>query len=657
MFLKKAIKNCYFRVKKTKLMLSPLELSDRKLLRILNKNNKKGVVQYFRERKKPNFFINFSERDKIIGLFRKEVPEELENIIKNADEICEHKFDLLGSGKVNLGEKISWHCDFKSGHCWDPKTFYLDIKYGDKKGVDVKVPWELSRFQHLAVLGEAYWLTGNEKYPKEFIEQVKDWIESNPPQYGVNWKCTMDVAIRVCNWILGYYFFKESEEITDEFLINFLKSLLLHGKYIERNLEYSEKLTSNHYLSDIVGLVYLGIFFKDTKEGEKWLDFGVKELKKEMKKQVYSDGCDFEASTCYHRLVLELFFFSTLLIVINDKDFRGENYREITEKIFGEEYTKRLYKMFEAVLYLLKPNGRMPQIGDNDNGRLHIFAKREVLDMRYLLTFGAIFFKEPKFKIREFGFSEDALWIFGEKGYNIWRNLRENNLKHIKTKAFPDAGWYVIRNNKDYCLISCGPNGQNGNGGHCHNDKLSFELMIDGKDIIVDPGTYVYTSYPEWRNKFRSTTFHNTIMVDGQEQNRFIENNLFSLRNDAKCKCLDFGEDDGKIWFEGEHYGYEDKIKVIHKRKLIFSKKRKIIDIKDEITKKLGIQKYFQNFIFHPSIQKEDLKVSSFSGTKSEIYEAFYSSEYGKKRKTYAIRVFGSHTKIWKKGDKINIFI
>lgn len=97
-----------------------------------------------------------------------------------------------------------------------------------------------------------------------------------------------------------------------------------------------------------------------------------------MFKQVYPDGTDFEASTCYHRLVLELFFYSTFFAVQNEK-YKVENekkdllssaddYKTIAEDIFGKDHVDRLYKMFDAVLYLLKPNGRMPQIGDNDNG-------------------------------------------------------------------------------------------------------------------------------------------------------------------------------------------------------------------------------------------------------------------------------------------------
>ena len=55
------------------------------------------------------------------------------------------------------------------------------------KGVDVKVPWELSRFQHLNILGQAYVLTRDNKYAEEFADQITDWIKNNPVCFGVNW--------------------------------------------------------------------------------------------------------------------------------------------------------------------------------------------------------------------------------------------------------------------------------------------------------------------------------------------------------------------------------------------------------------------------------------------------------------------------------------
>ncbi|MBA7465678.1 hypothetical protein ES707_00848 [subsurface metagenome] len=584
----------------------------------------KKIADYFRKREEPRCLIDFMNKEEITRVLKTHYPELAGNIISEADRICDGIFSIMGSGDKRL-ERIDWHLDFKSGYRWNPKKYYKDIEIPYGKA-DIKVPKELSRFQHLSILGEAYCLTNDEKYAKEFVNQVSNWINNNQPKFGVNWQCTMDVAIRACNWILGYYYFKGSSEITNKFVLKLLKSLYHHGRHIMKNLEYGE-ITSNHYISDIVGLVYLGMMFPEFKGAKGWRNFGIKELINEMKKQVYPDGCDFEASTCYHRLVLELFFFSTLLVVINDSGFTGENLKEITEKIFGKKYTEKLYKMFEAVLYLLKPNGKMTQIGDNDSGQLFKLHPREVLDMRYLLVLGAIFFKEPKFKIKEFGFCEDALWIFGEGGYRVWQDLEENSVANIGSKAFPDAGWYVMRHDRNYCIISCGPNGQNGNGGHAHNDKLSFELCIDGKDVIVDPGTYVYTPEPDARNRFRGTAYHNTVMVDGEEQNKFEENNLFWMGNDALPRCLKWETGDEVDVFVGEHYGYKGLSQpVVHEREIKFHKKEGKLDIVDKFKGKRKHNLEW-NFILSPRFNQE-LKINSDKLLWHKD-SASYSSEYG----------------------------
>ena len=603
------------------------------------------VKKYFCERKQPRFLVDISKRRSIVSLIYQHFPSIPDKITAEADKICEHIFDLLGSGPVEVcygmkakgfeghsydtqicrGEltpihnsqftihnyqPIDWHIDFKSGYRWNPNRYYKAIRYGHTVvGADIKIPWELSRFQHLTILGEAYFFSKNEKYVKESVNQITDWIENNPPKFGVNWACTMDVAIRACNWLLAWGLFRDSPLISNEFIIKFVKSLFQHGRHIKNNLEYSETLTSNHYLSDVVGLVYLGVLVPEFKESKKWKNFGIEELKKEMKKQVYPDGVDFEASTCYHRLVLELFFYAAFLVIVNDKNFKEDNFIEVGNEIFGEEYIQRLYKMFEFVLHALKPNGGMPQIGDNDNGRLHIFTNREVLDMRYLLILGAIFFKEPRFKIKELGFCEEALWVFGEKGHKIWQGLKESCLKDINSRAFPDAGWYVMRSDKDYMFVSCGPNGQNGNGGHCHNDKLSFELCVDGKDFIVDPGTYVYTGHSDWRNKFRSTARHNTLVIDGKEQNRFDGKNLFWLRDEAKVKVNKWEKDDEYDFLDVQHSGYERlSAPVTHRRQVVFDRKGGYWIVRDILSGK-GKHNFDLYFHFAPmklEVEKEN---------------------------------------------------
>ncbi|GAG92557.1 unnamed protein product, partial [marine sediment metagenome] len=250
----------------------------------------------------------------------KNVKEKIKSKVSFLTNSCDNKSNLNYASNIDY-EPIDWHIDFKSGYRWDKKTWYKRIKYGHTLGVDIKVPWELSRFQYLIALGQAYVITRDEKYSLEYIYQITDWIENNPPWFGVNWVCTMDVAIRAANLVLSLSFFKNSKLITDKLLFYFTKNIYIHGKHIINNLEYGP-ITSNHYLSDISGLLFISELFSEFDMGRKWKKFAIKELKKEMAKQVYDDGVDFEASTCYHRLVLELFFYCTLFAIKNSPEFK-----------------------------------------------------------------------------------------------------------------------------------------------------------------------------------------------------------------------------------------------------------------------------------------------------------------------------------------------
>ncbi|WP_294765111.1 alginate lyase family protein [uncultured Fusobacterium sp.] len=514
-----------------------------------------------------NFFYSKENLEKIKFFYEKNTNIR-ENILKEAKQILEHKFDLLGSGEVDLGEKIKWNEDFKSGFIWK-NQFYKDIKIVDlNNNADVKVPWELSRFQHLFTLGKAYWITNNKKYYLECKEEIEEWIVENPVYMSVNWTCAMDVAIRAVNWIFFYWHFKDLIDNDKEFLNKFNNSLYNHGKFIYLNLEKGLGLANNHYLSDLVGLFYLGIYFNKLKNNEvkRWLDFSKKELEKEMFVQNNKDGSNYESSTSYHRLVTELMFFPMIL---------GEK-----NKIkFSQEYKERLEKMFEFLAKIIKPNGKIPMIGDVDNGRLLIisnYSSWEVNDVRELLSLGGEYFNSFLLKSSGAIKKEDKLWIF--------TSLKEEQEKYYdESVKFENGGYYILRNQGIYCFIRCGELSCRGQGGHSHNDQLSFELNIGGEDFIVDTGTGVYTADKNIRNLFRSTRLHNTIYIEGYEQNYFDEDNLFEMKEESFSKCTKFSD----TYFEGYHQGYLKKINTIHKRKIKL--KDKSIEVDDSIENFEGV--------------------------------------------------------------------
>lgn len=690
-------------------------IGDKDFLRELNikmslNEYKQSLIRMIMNHNFLNSIFNLSQSSFILSKVTKKSEAE---IIELADNICLHKFNILGSGEALLSnatnasspddcfyqmnnskkelsqikkiiknkglsilkdkkeyqaimldydyKPIDWQLDFKSGYKWQKDMWYKNIKYGEFIGADIKIPWELSRFQHFNILGMAYISTKNEKYFLEYMYQLIDWVENNHPQFGVNWKCNMDVAIRAANWVCGLSFFRYSKLINQEFLFYVIKNLYIHGKHIFNNLE-NHFVTSNHYFANISGLIFLAEFFNKSPIGKKWEIFSINELKKETKKQIYSDGVNFEGSTCYHRLVLELLFFPVIYLVKNSGNFSGGNFKIVARQIFGKDLVEKIYKMFNFVLFSLKPNGLMPQIGDNDNGRFLIFGIKELLDMRYLLCLGAIFFKEPKFKIKEFGFINDALWIYGEKGYEVWNKLENNYLKKINSKYFPVGGLFIMRNEDNYLCLSCGPNGQNGNGGHAHNDKLSFELSIKGKDVFIDPGTYCYTPFPEWRNNFRSTSFHNTVEIDNEEQNRFIPGNLFSLKNEAKIEISNIYKKKDYDIIEAIHYGYKRLNKsIIHKRKILFNKIKSFYFFKDEF---IGSGNHIFKIYFHISVGGEvkinkntlistidvfgipKIRIIPLNKEKLslEIQESWISPEYGIKRSSSVVRYLKEDT-------------
>jgi uncharacterized heparinase superfamily protein len=542
------------------------------------------VQDYLRHmavRSTPQFFVDPSRREEVAAVLRKLCPTSEAQTRKAADATCAHRFDLLGSGPTALGAQIDWHTDFKSGHRWNPRTYYSDIRAAPYPGgYDLKVPWELSRCQHFAWLGQAYWFCGDERYAQEYVDQVTDWIRQNPPQLGVNWACAMDVAIRAVNWLWGYYLLQSSPAFSNSFRLALFKSLLQHGRHIFANLEFSETLTSNHYLSDIVGLIYLGILLPEFEEAREWRRFGLQELEQEMFKQVYPDGVDFEASTSYHRLVAELFLSATLLAEQNGH-------------AFSAAYCARLEKMVEFTLHLTRPDGTVPLLGDCDNGRLHRLKAwagdlREWSDHRHLLAIGAVRFDRADFAAAAGDQWEEAIWLCGAQAANDARAATAATPVTATgvSRAFPDAGIYVLRHEDWQVVICAGPVGQNGNGGHAHNDKLSLTLFAAGQEWLVDPGSYLYTADFAERNHFRSTTYHNTVMVADEEQNRFDRDpgRVFTLHDDARARLVRWADEAAYLLVVAEHEGYRRlAAPVIHRRSFFFDKQAAVWLIQDEL--------------------------------------------------------------------------
>lgn len=487
-----------------------------------------------------------SDDAETIRLLYQRVPEERQSCIQAADRLCDHVFDLLGSGPHELGKTIDWHRDFKSGFRWDPAEHYLTVGHGTVSGVDIKMPWELSRCHHLPVLAQAYLLTGQSRYAIEIIEQLSDWIAENPTERGVNWACPMEVAIRAVNWLWAIALIADAPAATGTWLATVLTSLVHHGRYLVANLELrSDGVTTNHYLADVVGLLYLGVCLPECRDSGRWRAFAVRELEREMDRQVLDDGVHYESSTSYHRLVCEMFLSSALLCRQHDLSL-------------SEPFHRRLRRMCEFTHAYTKPNGLAPQIGDGDNGRLHVltgYATADHRDHRHLLAAGAVLYDREDWWRAAGLRTLEAVWL-GQSGRDRFSRQTQAPVTGPSTAAFPSGGLYIMRDRDDYVLFNCSPVGTRGVGTHKHNDVLSLELHLEGEDILVDPGCFLYTGDPRMYDLFRGTAHHSTVMIDRREQNRFIAGKFFCLHPDGQPRVLKWETEDKLDRVSAEFDGY-----------------------------------------------------------------------------------------------------
>ena len=527
------------------------------------------LLRHFRGDREGRFLSGFHYGTNA-DVHREVFPAETDALFASANRVVdEHCWPLLGFGEQRFGKDIQWKRDPLSGFVW-PLDYHRDINLMRSDGSDVRVLWELNRLGHFITLARAYALTNDERYSAEFLSQLRSWDEQNPYGRGPNWSCAMEVALRAMNLLGTFHVFCHSPQFNNESLERLLRMFQEHANYIERNIEFSHLATSNHYLSDVAGLIWLGQMFVDELvDSEAWRDSGITALLGEMDKQVLPDGADFESSTGYHRFVLELFLYSFLFSEINGVEI-------------NKQYWNKLHQMFIYMRSYLRPDGLAPLLGDTDSGQVFPIRRRRADDHSYLLAIGAVVFNDPGLKIEGMEPPDELFWILGETGVTTFRAMSSSS-EFLVSRSFPDAGIYIMREGDLYLCFNASDAGIYGRGSHGHNDALSIEVAAYGQAFIVDPGTYVYSADLDKRHEFRSTAYHSTVKIDGKEQNTIERDVPFVIGNESKPRVLEWKANQDFDKVGAEHYGYSRLPQpVTHRRTVTFNKREATWLIEDE---------------------------------------------------------------------------
>lgn len=544
--------------------------SDRALFRLLSAlcpdeekfHSPEDLLEHFRSRIQPVFFAGLADPETVCAELRSRWPNAEQEILEHADRIIAGRFDLLGLRDLSFGDPIRWNLEPVSGKSL-PKFHWSVIDYLDPDiAGDKKITWELNRHQYFVTLGQAYFLTGDEKYSKTFVAHLNSWMDENPPKVGVNWASSLEISFRSIAWLWAFHFFKNSQELDPKTFTRALKFLYLNARHLETYL--STYFSPNtHLTGEALGLFYLGTLLPEFKAADAWRANGQRVLIDQLAHQVKADGVYFEQSSYYHRYTVD--FYTHMLILSRNNENTSRELESVVEA--------KLNALLDHLMYITRPDGTTPLFGDDDGGRLVTLDRRPSNDFRAALSTGAAMLGRADFKFVAGELAEETLWLLGPEGARAFDRARSERPAE-DSKAFPDGGYYVMRDGWDekanYLLFDCGPHGVD-NCGHAHADALAIEVAAQGRPLLVDPGTHTYTRSKELRDWFRGSAAHNVLMVDGEASS--LPAGPFSWSTVASCEPLSWISERRFDYVEGRHNGYEHLAEpATHNRAVLFLK-------------------------------------------------------------------------------------
>ena len=513
-----------------------------------------------------------------------------------------------------------------------PSTFSysLDYKQRDDLG-DARTNWEKDRHFDWALTAKAYYATKNEKYYHELNEKVKEWCKVNPFLHGIAWTSAMEFAIRSINWMVTLAFIQKSGKDIPQLrngIINITEYLTRH---------YSRfSSANNHLLVEATAIGMAGFAF----DNKAWKDLAIRILSEELLNQNYEDGVNKELSLHYQTFGMEAY-----CLMMHAMRCNGET--------IPKAWIDMLKKQGEYVAHCCWREKKMMEFGDDDEGKIIDLKGGDWHNFNYILQFVSLL---TGCRFSSFDCVEENIsWLFNDDEIKGIKKLPIYNIK--ESRCFSIGGNTFLRDASDRILIGI-DHAELGFGSiaaHGHADALSVQMMVDGKVILADPGTYIYHCDLPSRNEFRKTVNHNTItMLDDNgssiDQSQMLGAFLWGKR--AHCSLEDYQTSSSVDTLTASHDGY---LPFRHQRTVEFIGKdtsKPILRVKDAMgegkwvaTWMLGadcsVKENGEDWIIENSNQIVVLNI----GTEIDriaIEEAEVSEEYGVKKPSKAIRIYGS---------------
>jgi Heparinase II/III-like protein/Heparinase II/III N-terminus len=437
----------------------------------------------WRRRQAPRFLFESLPAADVIG----------EGSVAAAERVLDGEFPFFG-GWRRLGYPPRWREQISSSaETRDCHWSRID-EFGSG---DIKLAWETSRFGWAFTLARAFARTGDDRFAESFWKLLESWIEQNPPNRGVQWKCGQETALRSLALCFAVYALADSAASTPSRVAALVSTLAVHARRIVAHIGYAISQKNNHALSEAAGLWTIGLLFPELKEAERWRERGRDVLEAEVRRQIYADGAYIQHSANYHRLMLHLLAWCIRL--------GEENGRPLSPEL--RESFGRATRFLVSITDL--ESGRAPNYGPNDGALLLPLSDCEYPDMRPVLQ-SCYSIAENRRLFPRGAWDEELVWLSGAPSLAAATEAapRQHNLDG------PEGGCFTLHSCHSWAMLRASRYRDRPS----HADQLHLDLWWRGRNVFCDPGTYSYNAAPPFDHAFASTRFHNTVTVDGADQ-------------------------------------------------------------------------------------------------------------------------------------------
>jgi hypothetical protein len=431
-----------------------------------------------------------------------------------------------------------WQFSPDTGKAWPADQYCFDIDYRQTAGVgDIKYAWEINRLQFLQPLAAQVALGGGTADLATIEQAIESWYGANPPFRGIGWASGIEVGLRAISLMLVVSFC--GDRLSAATLARIGAVLAASTFWLARFPSHFSS-ANNHLMAELAGRHLIAAALGDTSG----MAAAQAEVEREVLLQILPDGVGAEQTPTYAAFTAEM----ALLCALVARNAGTP---------FAVETTARLGRFADVIFWFAGPDGSVPAIGDDDEGRVVTLCRPEpdyaasvAIAIRGFLGQGAPLAAPAN--LRNAVFAAPAVRdgaiagasTFADGGYSIWRGEHAGHTVHA--------------------VLDHGPLGYLSIAAHGHADALSLWLALDGRPVLVDPGTYRYQGGGAWRDWFRSTRAHNTLTVGGVSQS--LASGAFNWSHKASAR-LD-GSADHPWSVTASHDGYLGRFGVRHRRSI-----------------------------------------------------------------------------------------